>query len=315
MNTFTKIWTIVVKIFPKYIDFRGGFDFKYVIFKCVVETTFMTSSGVIAFRWMTRDPTDYKPTLDQISAGCCQAISNCRNLGLRTSLGHKNMIYTSQGHKTWYTFHKATKHDIHFLSEFKFWWVFYLSHCDTVAILCYTWPCFKATGLHLPLSYWSGFVFNPAEFWRDLNFTGHNLNCIILLRTFWTFPFETEACDEFWSKWNDRNLVKSQPMIRHPQDAITFIGTVQCYMVKMKRESTYSGTVLSIGILECLIWACGTSQESYSPHAFFICFICVFFLLFCCFFVVWDWSIITMSAAFRFHLRVPDLKTSCIALN
>ena len=236
----------------------------------------MNSSGVIAFRWMTRDPTDYKPKLAQISVGCCQATSNCRNLWLRSITPYD--ITRPQWVKSIF-FLNAYKNMIYIscLSS-NFDW------CSTLVIATlYTWPCFKATGLHLHLSYWSGFMLNPVEFWRDLNFTGYNLNCIILLRTFWTVPFETQACDEFWSKWNDRNLVKSQPMIWHPQGAITLISTVQCHMVKMKRESTDSATVLSIGILERLIWVCSTSQESYSPHAFFMYFIVFVFLFFCCF--------------------------------
>ena len=59
-----------------------GFGFKYVIFTCVEESTFMKSYDV--FWWMARDPTDHKSTLVQIMAGCCQATSNCRNQWLRS---------------------------------------------------------------------------------------------------------------------------------------------------------------------------------------------------------------------------------------
>ena len=35
-----------------------NFDFRYIIFKCVVETTFMSISSAVIFRWMVQDHTD-----------------------------------------------------------------------------------------------------------------------------------------------------------------------------------------------------------------------------------------------------------------
>ena len=40
------------------------FDFKFVIFKCIVviQITFMSISSAIAFRWMVQDSADDKST-------------------------------------------------------------------------------------------------------------------------------------------------------------------------------------------------------------------------------------------------------------
>ena len=55
---------------------QRGFDFKYVISKCVAVITVMSVADAIVFKWMAQNPTDDKSTLVQVMAWCRQAPSH-----------------------------------------------------------------------------------------------------------------------------------------------------------------------------------------------------------------------------------------------
>ena len=56
--------------------FRCCYDFKCVIAKCIVMTSFRKISSIIAFKWTVQDPTDHESTLAQVITWCCQATTH-----------------------------------------------------------------------------------------------------------------------------------------------------------------------------------------------------------------------------------------------